>query len=134
MSNHDPTREIVVTAVPNSLTLHHIRHTPEPWVCEVMSAVYVMTDGGHTLAEMRGWGYLAERYGAKEAMEMQRANGMLMAAAPRLLSAVVAAVNLIIEKVSASDNEAQVVVKELIAAINLAVKGNLPSRPGDEKS
>lgn len=138
MSDHDHIRKIAVTVVPNSLTLHSIRHTPEPWVVRGDGDTLCVTD---SMAA-----YIVDRFqlGGRSSEE-RVANARLIAAAPRLLATVVDAVNLITWIIrdrgirDAKYNEAQAVAKALIAAINLAVKGDsspaeIPSsRPGDEK-
>jgi hypothetical protein len=121
-----------MSAVPVPLKVHRIRYTPEPWVVRGDGDTLCVTDSQAA--------YIVDRFvlGGRSRDE-HVANARLIAAAPRLLSTVVDAVNLITEKIPASDNDAQVVVRALIAAINLAVEGDpglaeIPlSRPCDEK-
>ena len=70
-------------------------HTPGPW-CADDEGMYVfgksvggcsMEEGEHMVAQIRGWGHLRYR-GEAEAVEVQKANARLIAAAPDLLTAL----------------------------------------------
>lgn len=60
-------------------------HTPGPW--EMDSEACFISQHGDVLlmvGQVRGWGWLHRKYGEKEAFEIQKANGKLMAAAPTM--------------------------------------------------
>ncbi len=61
-------------------------HTPGPWKVDEMCCYIWGKDNGEpfTVAEIRGWGQLAQQHKETEAIAIQEANARLIAAAPEL--------------------------------------------------
>ncbi len=60
-------------------------HTPGPWKYHSAGVMVLDGDGQTSIADIRGWGRLEKVYGEQKAMEIQDANGRLIAAAPEML-------------------------------------------------
>lgn len=60
-------------------------HTPGPWKYHSAGVMVMDGDGQTSIADIRGWGTLEKRHGEQKAMQIQDANGRLIAAAPEML-------------------------------------------------
>lgn len=69
-------------------------HTPGPWEMDEEACYIFAAKGEMTVLQVRGWGYLTGRgthalaLSDEEGEAIQRANGLLAAAAPELLEAL----------------------------------------------
>lgn len=67
------------------------RHTPGPWEHDGQG-IYIFGPKGEMVAQVRGWGYLTGVGGLNlpedKAVEIQKANGNLLAAAPEMFDAL----------------------------------------------
>lgn len=69
------------------------KHTPGPWhYTQQDQQVHLPGDHSKSIADIRGWGWIQKLPNPEE---IQDANGKLIAAAPELLEALIAAQNLI---------------------------------------
>lgn len=67
--------------------VQNIVHTPGPWKYHSAGVMVMDSEGQMSIADIRGWGTLEKQYGEQKAMQIQDANGRLIAAAPELLVA-----------------------------------------------
>jgi hypothetical protein len=67
-----------------------MKHTPGPWSPYEGDKVFV-TSTDEPICDIRGFGWLTRKYGEQKAIEIQKANAALIAAAPDLLQACISA-------------------------------------------
>lgn len=68
-------------------------HTPGPWKYHNAGVMVMDRDGQMSIADVRGWGTLSRLHGEQKALQIQDANGRLIAAAPELLERLTQAHN-----------------------------------------